>query len=381
MKKPVAPMPAAQPSRTGPSRTGQPAGPVLVTGGAGFVGTNVVDRLAGQGVPVILYDSLVRPGVSENLEWLKRRHGSRIDARIADVRDTARLEQAVREAQTIYHFAAQVAVTTSLVDPTEDFAVNCAATVALLEAMRRTPKPPTLVFTSTNKVYGSLPDVPVQNAGRRCEPVDADLGGKGVGETCRMDFHSPYGCSKGAADQYVLDYARCFDLPTVVLRMSCIYGPHQRGNEDQGWVAHFVMRALAGEPITIYGDGRQVRDVLFVDDLVDLMLVAGAPGSPLVGKAVNVGGGPRNAVSLLEVVDALQDLAESPVRVRFGAARPGDQRWYVSDVSRVAAVTGWQPRVGVREGLARLCAWLRETRADPARPPLAKAIAVGGAAE
>jgi len=376
MKTPVTPMPA-----TRLSKAVRPAGPVLVTGGAGFVGTNVVDRLAGQGVPVILYDSLVRPGVSENLEWLRQRHGSRIDARIADVRDTARLEQAVREAGTIYHFAAQVAVTTSLVDPAEDFAVNCAATVALLEAVRRTPKPPTLVFTSTNKVYGSLPDVPVLDAGRRCEPADADLRAKGVGEACRMDFHSPYGCSKGAADQYVLDYARCFDLPTVVLRMSCIYGPHQRGNEDQGWVAHFVMRALAGEPITIYGDGRQVRDVLFVDDLVDLMLVAGAPGSPLLGKAVNVGGGPRNAVSLLEVVDALKDLAESPVRVRFGAARPGDQRWYVSDVSRVAAITGWQPRVGVREGLARLCAWLRETRADPARPQLAKAIAVGGAAE
>lgn len=352
-----------------------PADPVLVTGGAGFVGVNLADRLAGAGARVVVYDDLSRPGVADNLAWLKARHGARIRDEIADVRDGARLAAAVRAAGSVFHLAAQVAVTTSLRDPVADFAVNCASTVTLLDAARRMRRPPSVVLTSTNKVYGGLADVAVHRAGRRCEPFDARLREHGVDEHRPLDFVSPYGCSKGAADQYVLDWCRSYGVPGAVLRMSCIYGPHQRGTEDQGWVAHFLIRALNGEPITLFGDGRQVRDLLFVGDLVDLLTVAGAPGSPLAGRAVNVGGGPANAASLLEVLDAVGALTGRDPVVRHGPARPGDQRWYVSDVGLVGALTGWRPRTGVREGLERLHRWLVETpgalTAAPARVAMA----------
>jgi CDP-paratose 2-epimerase len=365
----------------GPRRAGDglapPAAPVLVTGGAGFVGANLADRLAGLGVRTIVYDSLVRPGVSRNLDWLKARHPELIDARVADVRDADALGAAVREAATVYHLAAQVAVTTSLLKPADDFAVNCAATVSLLEAARRAKRPPRVVFTSTNKVYGGLSDVAVYAVGTRCEPFDPDLRDHGVGERRPLEFLSPYGCSKGAADQYVLDYGRSYGFPTTVLRMSCVYGPRQRGNADQGWVAHFLIRAMEGAAIDIFGDGRQVRDVLEVSDLVEALLAAGAPGSPLAGRAVNVGGGPRNAVSLLEMVARIGDLLGAQPTVRFGPPRPGDQRWYVSDIGRIEAETGWAPRIGVHDGLSRLHRWLAGELAEAPRPvPLAAPGAV-----
>lgn len=352
-----------------------PADPVLITGGAGFVGTNLADRLAGAGARVTVYDDLSRPGVADNLAWLVARHGGRVTTEIADVRDGARLAAAVRGAATVYHLAAQVAVTTSLRDPVADFAVNCGSTVALLDAARRMRRPPAVVLTSTNKVYGGLDDVAVHRVGARCEPFDGHLRENGVDEHRPLDFVSPYGCSKGAADQYVLDWCRSYGVPGTVLRMSCIYGPHQRGTEDQGWVAHFLIRALNGEPITLFGDGRQVRDVLFVGDLVDLLAVAGAPASPLAGRAVNVGGGPANAVSLLEILDTIGALTGRPPVVRHGPARPGDQRWYVSDVGLVRALTGWRPRTGVREGLKRLHRWLTETPGALSAFPVRVAIA------
>jgi CDP-paratose 2-epimerase len=352
-----------------------PSDPVLITGGAGFVGTNLADRLAGSGARVVIYDDLSRPGVADNLAWLRARHGAGIRAEIADVRDGARLAEAVREAGTVYHLAAQVAVTTSLRDPLADFAVNCASTVALLDAARRMRRPPAVVFTSTNKVYGGLDDVAVHSAGRRCEPFDAHLRENGVDEHRPLDFVSPYGCSKGAADQYVIDWCRSYGVPGAVLRMSCIYGPHQRGTEDQGWVAHFLIRALTGAPITLFGDGRQVRDVLYVGDLVELLVAAGAPGSPLIGRAVNVGGGAGNSVSLLEVLTTIGALVGRMPEVRHGPARPGDQRWYVSDVGLARALTGWQPRTGVREGLERLHRWLVETPGALAAAPARVAMA------
>jgi CDP-paratose 2-epimerase len=335
--------------------------PVLITGGAGFIGTNLAHRLLSARHPVLIFDSLARPGVEQNLHWLRETHGDNLRVEVADVRDAEALRRAVAQAGQVFHFAAQVAVTTSLGDPVDDFDVNARGTLALLEAIRAQPSPPPLVFTSTNKVYGALDDVPLRRRNRRYEPADATLAGHGVSEARALDFHSPYGCSKGCADQYVLDYARSYGLPTIVFRMSCIYGPHQHGTEDQGWVAHFLIRALEDREITIYGDGRQVRDLLFVEDLVDALQLAQAHMPTEAGHAFNIGGGPGNAVSLLELLEQLAELTDRPPRVQYDAWRVGDQRYYVSDTGRFTQVTGWRPTVPVREGLGKLAGWLRES--------------------
>ncbi len=349
---------------------------VVVTGGAGFIGSNLVDRLAREGERVLVYDSLARPGVEANAEWLKDRHGTRVQIEIADVRDRYTLRDAVRMASAIYHFAAQVAVTTSLEDPTTDFEVNACGTFNLLEALRRRNDPPPLVFTSTNKVYGALEGVEVEARANRYAPVNEELEVFGIAETQPLAFCSPYGCAKGAADQYVLDFGRMYGLPTTVVRMSCIYGPRQFGTEDQGWVAHFLRAALAGEPITIYGDGRQVRDLLYVDDLVEAMLLARARIGDLQGRPFNLGGGPANAVSLLEILRLIEPLAGAPPQVRFGPWRPGDQLYYVSDTRALRARTGWRPAVDVGTGLARIWRWLCAQRGEsPGRRREAPAIA------
>jgi CDP-paratose 2-epimerase len=329
-------------------------GPVLITGGAGFIGTNLADRLARSGRAVLVYDNLSRPGVEKNLSWLKHEHGDRIRVDVADIRDADRVRAAVQRASQVFHFAAQVAVTTSLVDPMDDFTVNAGGTLKLLEAIRACAEPPPLVFTSTNKVYGELGDLHVREEETRYVPAGCEA----VDETCPLDFHSPYGCSKGAADQYVLDYARGFGLSTVVFRMSCIYGPHQCGNEDQGWVAHFLIRALKGEPITIFGDGKQVRDILFVEDLVDAFLAAQASIRGLAGRAFNIGGGSGKTVSLVELLELIEALEKRPVDVAFGPWRTGDQRFYVSDHLAFTRATGWAPRVTVAQGVTRLRNWL-----------------------
>jgi CDP-paratose 2-epimerase len=331
----------------------------LVTGGAGFVGTNVADRLAQDGHRVRVFDNLSRPGVERNLRWLRERHGDRIDVQLADVRDSLALQRAVAGVDQVFHFAAQVAVTTSLDDPRADFEVNAGGTFNLLEALGRLDDPPPLVFTSTNKVYGTLPGLAFERDGERWEPRDRQLRLHGLDESLPLDFCTPYGCSKGAADQYVLDQAKSCGLPAAVFRMSCIYGPHQHGTEDQGWVAHFLLRALAGETITIYGDGAQVRDVLWVDDLVDALLRVRDDMAELAGAAFNVGGGADNSVSLLEVIDLIADVHGSRPRVQVAPARPGDQRYYVADTRRLQAATGWRQRVGVAEGIEELYRWLR----------------------
>lgn len=341
-------------SRRAPSTS---TGAALITGGAGFIGTNLADRLARDGRPVILYDNLSRPGVERNLSWLKQQYGERIRVEVADIRDTARLRAVVGQVSQVFHFAAQVAVTTSLVDPTNDFTVNAAGTVGLLEAIRSCEAPPPLVFTSTNKVYGELGELRVREGDSRYEPAGRDA----VDERCALDFHSPYGCSKGAADQYVLDYSRSFGLQATVFRMSCIYGPHQCGNEDQGWVAHFLIRAMKREPITIFGDGKQVRDVLFVEDLLDAFLAAQANMHTIAGRAFNIGGGLDKTVSLIELVELIETLERRPVRLSFGPWRTGDQRYYVSDHQAFTRATGWAPRVKVAQGVARLRHWLAES--------------------
>jgi CDP-paratose 2-epimerase len=330
----------------------------LITGGAGFIGTNLAARLAESGRDVVVFDNLARPGVERNLSWLRRSYGNRITVVLADVRSIAAVREALDGVGDVFHFAAQVAVTTSLTAPLDDFDVNARGTLTLLEAMRERRTPPSLVFTSTNKVYGALDDVALRATETRYEPVDAAIAAHGVDEGRPLAFHSPYGCSKGAADQYVLDYARTFGLPAAVLRMSCIYGPHQHGTEDQGWVAHFLINARARRPLTIYGDGKQVRDVLFVGDLIDAMLAAQRHMPAIAGHAFNMGGGPGHTTSLLELVAHLEREAAAPLDVHASAWRAADQRYYVSDHRRFAAATGWRARVPLADGLRELVAWL-----------------------
>jgi CDP-paratose 2-epimerase len=335
--------------------------PVLITGGAGFIGCNVAHRLLSRGSRVLVYDNLSRPGVERNLHWLRSTHGDAVQVEIADVRDVLTLQKAVRRARQVFHFAAQVAVTTSLDDPIHDFSVNAQGTVNLLEALRARHDPPPVVFTSTNKVYGGLDDVPLRDTTRRYEPADQILRRRGVSEHRPLDFHSPYGCSKGTADQYVLDYARSFGLQAVVFRMSCIYGPQQYGNEDQGWVAHFLIQAIEGRPIMLYGDGKQVRDLLFIDDLVDAFLLAQRNMLALTGQAFNIGGGATNTVSLLELLDLIGRVHGERPEVAMHEWRVGDQRYYVSDTTKFGRATGWAPTIDVELGVARLHEWLVES--------------------
>jgi CDP-paratose 2-epimerase len=346
---------------------------VLITGGSGFIGTNLAHALASAGRRVRLFDNLSRPGVENNLRWLRETHGDRISIEIADVRDPSAVRRAMAGVETVFHFAAQVAVTTSLEDPVYDFDVNVGGTVNVLEAARAQNERPAVLFTSTNKVYGGMEDVPLHQRGQRYEPADETLRARGFGEQRPLDFHSPYGCSNGAADQYVLDYARIYGMRTALFRMSCIYGPHQFGTEDQGWVAHFLIRAIDEQPITLYGDGMQVRDVLYVGDLVRAFLVAEKNIGSIAGQAFNMGGGPGNTVSLLELVDLIGKLHGERPQVSFEDWRTGDQRYYVSDFSRFTASTGWRPRVNVREGVGNLYNWLLEFRG------LAEAAVAAGA--
>jgi CDP-paratose 2-epimerase len=336
--------------------------PVLITGGAGFIGTNLAHRIAAAGVEVLIYDALVRPGVERNLAWLRAQHGARVHFEHADTRDAERLRAAVARAGWVYHFAAQGAVTSSLEDPRHDFDVNLGGAINLLEAARACDEPPPVVFTSTNKVYGSLDYLRLQRHATRYVPTSTAMRRSGISEACPLDFHSPYGCSKGAADQYVLDYARSYGLATAVFRMSCIYGRHQHGTEGQGWVAHFVLRALRGEPLTIYGDGLQVRDVLFADDLVDALLLAQARMPALRGQAFNIGGGPDRAVSLIEIVDLIERLHGRPVAIEHGEWRAGDQRYFVSDTRKFRQATGWTPQYSAAAGVAALFEWLSTAR-------------------
>lgn len=342
------------------SRNGNGTSPVLITGGAGFIGTNLAHRLLSEGSRVMIFDNLSRPGVIANLEWLKETHGDRVEFIRGDIRNREEIEKAVCKAGRIFHFAAQVAVTTSLEDPINDFEVNARGTLNLLEAIRKMASPPSLVFTSTNKVYGDLADVRIITQGDRYEPADAELRQHGFGENRCIDFHSPYGCSKGAADQYVLDYVRTFDIPAVVFRMSCIYGLHQFGNEDQGWVAHFLIRAIADAPITIYGDGRQVRDILFIDDLVDAFLLAQRRMEKLKGNAFNIGGGASNTVSLLELLALIEKIQGRAPRAAFSHWRAADQLYYVSDIRKFSGATGWKPTTTAAGGVELLYQWLVE---------------------
>jgi CDP-paratose 2-epimerase len=335
--------------------------PVLITGGAGFIGTNLAHRLLSQGQPVTVYDNLSRDGVEHNLRWLTATYGSKVQVEIADVRDLAALGQVVPKSSAVFHLAAQTAVTTSVTDPERDFDVNARGTLNVLEVMRACRTPPPFVFTSTNKVYGDLADIELREEDARYVPTDLAIRRDGISENRALEFHTPYGCSKGTADQYVLEYARSYQLPATLFRMSCIYGPHQMGTEDQGWVAHFVRRALEDASICVYGDGKQVRDLLFVEDLVDAFLAARDRIEDLAGQPFNIGGGATFSASLLEVLDQVRRVHGS-CEVTFDDWRPSDQRYYVSNTRRFQAATGWAPRVDIAHGIEELYAWAAQQR-------------------
>ncbi len=333
----------------------------LITGGAGFVGSNYAARLLDRGEQVTIYDNLSRSGNQRNLDWLRSQFGTDSFALIqADLRQADRLAQAAQAADVIVHLAAQVAVTTSVTNPRDDFECNALGTFNVLEAARLSPRKPIVLYSSTNKVYGGMEDVRVEQTATGYRYSDLPLG---VPESYPLDFHSPYGCSKGAGDQYVRDYARIYGLRTVVFRQSCIYGPRQFGVEDQGWLAWFIIAAVAGKPISIYGDGKQVRDVLYVDDLLDAYDLAVVNIDRAAGSVFNVGGGPENTVSVWsEFGPMLERLMGTKVPVRYGDWRPGDQRIYVSDIRKARDELGWQPKVSAQAGIQRLYRWVVENR-------------------
>ena len=335
---------------------------ILITGGAGFIGCNLAEACIAGGHEVTLLDNLSRRGSEANLAWLRERHGERNFNFIrAYIRDAQAMLAAAEGQEAIYHLAAQTAVTTSVTDPRPDFEINALGTFNVLEAARRAADDPVFIYSSTNKVYGGMEDaLAVEQATRYGLPAYSS----GVGEDRPLDFHSPYGCSKGAADQYVRDYARIYGLRSVVFRQSCIYGQRQMGIEDQGWVAWFVIAAVFGKPITIYGNGKQVRDLLHVDDLVRAFQLATQHIDITRGQVYNLGGGPGNTLSIWAEFGPLVSrlLGRQVIPASFRGWRPGDQPVFVADVSRAEREFGWTPQVSVETGISRLIEWVEQNR-------------------
>lgn len=333
---------------------------ILVVGGAGFIGSHVAKRALQRGRRVVILDAFLRPGVQKNLDWLKT-YGS-FKMFKGDVRNKDSVRAAFRKAapiETVAHLAGQVAVTTSVANPYDDFLSNALGTLQILEAARAQKKPPVVLFSSTNKVYGGFEALGIKEMktcyGFRNFP-------HGIPETWPLDFHSPYGCSKGAADQYVRDYARIYGLKTVVFRQSCIYGTQQFGVEDQGWISWFIIATLLGKPLTIFGNGKQVRDVLYVDDLVDAYETAEKKITRARGNIYNTGGGPQNTLSLRELVAWLENRLGRRLNIKRGPWRPGDQRVYISDIRRLQQDLGWRPKVTVHQGLENIFNWVSSHR-------------------
>jgi CDP-paratose 2-epimerase len=331
---------------------------ILITGGAGFIGTNLAAHfLAHTDAVVIIYDNISRPGVELNLAWLKTLDGSgRLRFVRGDVRNRERIADAAQTADEIYHLAAPSAGPDLLLEPRLDFDVNVTGTENVLEAARQSGRSPLVVFASTGKVYGALDSIPLKHAATRVEPALSGI--RGVSEATAVDFNSPYACTKSVADKYVRDYARRYNLPTIVFRMGCIAGPGQFGNQGQGWVAHFVYSVLAGRPVTVYGDGLQVRDVLHVSDLVSAVNAARAYVPAVAGKAFNIGGGMSRSVSVNEMIALIEQICHKEVQSGYEPARPGDQMFYVSDNTRFSSQTGWMPGRSLEQTVRDIsCFW------------------------
>lgn len=343
---------------------------VLITGGAGFIGTNLADRLLTKGVPVLIYDNLARPGAERNLHWLFDRHRDGLEFEFADVRDCRMLRRALHRTAQVLHLAAQPALGTSLRHPIEDYEVNSCGTLSLLEELRLQAHRPPLIFTSSSKVYGTLSTIRLKKEHTRYEPEDRAVRHNGIGEEQALEFSSPFACSKGGAEQYVLNYAKSYGLPAMALRVGTVYGTHQSGDQEHDWIAYLLRRTLQEQPITIYGDGLQVRDVLHVDDLVDAILLAQQHMTKGAGQVFNVGGGPGNTVSLRELIDLIEIVHGHAPLVCYQDWRPDDQRYYVSNISKFTAMTGWIPRMDVGDGIRRLYAWITERAAPQANKPL-----------
>lgn len=334
---------------------------VLITGGAGFIGSNAVHRFLQRGAQVTIYDNLSRRGSISNLDWLRAQHGPESFRLFhADLREADRLAEAARRQDVIIHYAGQVAVTTSMQNPRGDFEDNALGTFNALEAARLSGSNPIFLYASTNKVYGGMEHIGLIEAETRYAYRDYP---HGIPESFPLDFHSPYGCSKGTGDQYVRDYARIYGLRTVVFRQSAIYGPRQFGVEDQGWLAWFIVAAVTGKPITIYGNGKQVRDVLYIDDLIDAYELAIAKIDQASGQIFNIGGGVKNTLTIwTETGPLLEKLLGHPLPVRRSDWRPGDQRICVMDIRKVHSVLGWSPKTTVTDGVARLYQWVVDNR-------------------
>lgn len=333
---------------------------ILITGGAGFIGVNCAAHFSQRGDQVTIFDNLSRRGAQENASWLAEKYPCLLVR--GDIRNVDELAQLFRQEgpfDLILHLAAQVAVTTSVANPREDFEINAWGTFNLLEAVRVFNPQAVFIYASTNKVYGGMEDLRIGEVAGRYTYLDQS---GGIEETRPLDFHSPYGCSKGAGDQYCRDYYRIYGLRTVVMRQSCIYGYHQFGIEDQGWVAWFCIAALLDRPITIYGDGKQVRDVLFVDDLVSLYDMAYKKIEFTSGKIFNIGGGPSHTLSLHELLAQLEILKGGNIPIRYDDWRPGDQKLYISNIKQAEKELGWKPQITVGEGVERLYDWVSNNR-------------------
>lgn len=332
---------------------------ILIIGGAGFIGINAAEKFIDLGWQVTILDNLSRKGTDLNLKWLSKKFPRKYKFVKADiVSDQKILDRETAKNDAVLHLAAQVAVTTSILDPYHDMMVNILGTIHVLEAIRKIKgKKPSLIYASTNKVYGNLTHLKVSEKSKRYVLDDHS---NGIHENHQLDFHSPYGCSKGAAEQYVRDYSRIYGLKTVVFRQSCIYGRHQFGIEDQGWIAWFVIATLLKKPVKLYGNGKQVRDVLFVDDLVDLYYAAIKNINEVSGHIFNIGGGQSNSISILELFDTLKENHGLGVDYTHHELRAGDQKIFISDNNNIHKSIGWKPKVALREGIAELLQWTQE---------------------
>ena len=334
---------------------------ILIVGGAGFIGINAANHYLKKGYYVEIFDNLSREGSKQNVKWLEENnHSENLRITLGNIaKDYDKLRDCVGRVDYVLHLAAQVAVTSSVINPRDDFESNALGTFNLLEAIRNSDNKPPIIYSSTNKVYGEMKGLEIIEGNESYQYKDL---AEGVSENVNLDFHSPYGCSKGCADQYVIDYSRIFGIKSIVMRQSCIYGYRQFGIEDQGWVAWFAIAALLDKPITIYGDGKQVRDILFIEDLINLFDIAFEKIDLISGGAYNIGGGPQNKISVLGVIKFLEKMFNKKISYKFSEWRPGDQKVYISDISKVKRDLGWEPKRGIGDGIMALCKWVKENR-------------------